>query len=149
MLFIVLFSVVTMFSNFQATFLLISPKVFGICTPNFTTRVRKIWLNFWYQNHSGFEKNWGMMLSIMSGTFKGNFLTFSLNPKIVKPIDQFKLICKSLKIFKFWVTQLVTWKVLFNHNDCIAAWTLLMVPCLFCCLRLVTKSLNTIATYNQ
>ncbi len=39
-------------------------------TPNFTTKVTKIWLNFWYQNHSGYEKNWGMMLWIMSGTFK-------------------------------------------------------------------------------
>ena len=58
MLFIVLFSVhvVTTFSNFQATFLLISTKVFGIFTPNVTTKVRKICLNFWYQNHSGFEK---------------------------------------------------------------------------------------------
>ncbi len=55
MLFIVIFSVVTMFSNFQATFLLISPKVFGICTSNFTTKVRKIWQNFWYQNQSRFE----------------------------------------------------------------------------------------------
>ena len=41
-LFIVLFSVVTTFSNFQASFPLISPKVFGIFTPNFTTKVRKI-----------------------------------------------------------------------------------------------------------
>ncbi len=57
MLFIVLFSVVTTFSNFQATFPLISPKVFGIFTPNFTTKVRK--LNFWYQNQGGFEQNWG------------------------------------------------------------------------------------------
>ena len=37
MLFIVLFSVVTTFSTFQATFLLISPEVFGILTPNFST----------------------------------------------------------------------------------------------------------------
>ena len=59
MLFIVLFSVVTSFSNFQATFLMISPKLFGICTSNFTTKVRKIWQNFWYQNQSRFEKNWG------------------------------------------------------------------------------------------
>ncbi len=35
MLFIVLFSVVTTFSNFQATFRLISPKTFGMLTPNF------------------------------------------------------------------------------------------------------------------
>ncbi len=70
MLFIVLFSVVTTFSNFQATFRLIAPKVFGIFTPNFTIKVRKILLNFWYQNHSGLEKFWGMMLWIMSGTFK-------------------------------------------------------------------------------
>ncbi len=40
MVFIVLFSVVSMFSNFQAPFLVISPKVFGILTPNFTTKVR-------------------------------------------------------------------------------------------------------------
>ncbi len=46
MLFIVLFSVVTMFANFQATFPLISPKVFGILTPNFTTKVRKYDLTF-------------------------------------------------------------------------------------------------------
>ncbi len=32
-------------------------------------QVRKIWLNVWYQNHIGFEKNLGMMLWIMSGTF--------------------------------------------------------------------------------
>ena len=54
-----LFSVVTTFSNFQATFWLISPKVFEIFTPK--PKVRKIRLNFWYQNHSGFEKT-GMML---------------------------------------------------------------------------------------
>ena len=54
---------------FQATFLLIFPKLFGIFTLKFTTKVRKIWLNFWYQNHNGFWKNWGMMLWIMSGTF--------------------------------------------------------------------------------
>ncbi len=54
-----IFSVVTTFSNFQATFPLISPKVFGIFTLNCTTKVWKILLNFWYQNHSGFEKNWG------------------------------------------------------------------------------------------
>ncbi len=59
MLFIVLFSVVTTFSNFQATFPLISPKLFGIYTSNFTTKVRKIWQNFWYQNQSRFEKKWG------------------------------------------------------------------------------------------
>ena len=41
MLFIVLFSVVTTFSNVQATPPLISPKVFGILTPNFSTKVRK------------------------------------------------------------------------------------------------------------
>ena len=72
MLFIVLFSVVNMFSNFPAILLLISPEVFGIHTPNFTTKVRKIWLNIWYQNQSDFEKKkkWGgMMLWIMSGTF--------------------------------------------------------------------------------
>ncbi len=69
-LFIVLFSEVTTLSNFQATFPLISPEAFGKFTPNFTTKVRKIRLNFWYQNHSGFEKNGGMMLWIMSGTFK-------------------------------------------------------------------------------
>ena len=57
MLFIVLFSVVTTFSNIQATFPLIAPKV--LFTPNFTTKFRKIWLNFWYQNHSGFEKFFG------------------------------------------------------------------------------------------
>ncbi len=45
MLFIVLFSVVTTFSNFKATFPLISPEVFGVLTPNFTTKVRNI--NFW------------------------------------------------------------------------------------------------------
>ncbi len=59
MLFIVLFCVVTTFSNFQATFPLISPKVFGIFTPNFKIKVRKIWQNFWYQNHRGFEKKLG------------------------------------------------------------------------------------------
>ena len=37
-LFIVLFSVVTTLSNFLATFLLISPKIFEIFTPNFTTK---------------------------------------------------------------------------------------------------------------
>ncbi len=42
MLFIVLFSVVTTFSNFQATFPMISPKLFEIFTPNFKTKVRKI-----------------------------------------------------------------------------------------------------------
>ncbi len=40
-LFIVIFSVVTMFSNFQSKFLLISPEVFGIFIPNSTTKVRK------------------------------------------------------------------------------------------------------------
>ncbi len=59
MLFIVLFCVVTTFSNFQATFLLISSKVFGIFTPNFKIKVRKIWQNFWYQNHRGVEKKLG------------------------------------------------------------------------------------------
>ncbi len=42
MLLIVLFGVVTMFCNFQATFPLISTEVFEIFTPNFTTKVRKI-----------------------------------------------------------------------------------------------------------
>ncbi len=59
MLFIVLFSVVTTFSNFQATFPLISPKVCGIFTSNFTIKVRKILLNFWYQNQSGVLKKLG------------------------------------------------------------------------------------------
>ncbi len=59
MLFTILFSVVTTFSNFQATFPLISPEVFGIFTLNFTTKVRKICLKFWYQNQGGFEKIWG------------------------------------------------------------------------------------------
>ena len=67
-MFFVLFSVVTTFSYFQATFLLISPEVFGILTPNFTTKVRKMWLNFWYQNQ---EWVTGMTLWIMSGTCKG------------------------------------------------------------------------------
>ena len=48
MLFIVLFSVMTTFFNFQATFLSNSPEIFGILT----------------------QKKWGMMLWIMSGTFK-------------------------------------------------------------------------------
>ncbi len=70
MLLIVLFSVVTTFSSFQASFPLISPTVFGILTPNFSTKVGKILLNFWYQNQSGFEKNIeGMMLWIMPGRF--------------------------------------------------------------------------------
>ena len=60
MLFIVLFGVLTTFSNyFQATFPLISNKVFKILTPNFTIRFRKMWINFWYQNQSGFEKRMG------------------------------------------------------------------------------------------
>ena len=29
-----------------------------IFTTNFSTKVRKIWLNFWYQNQNEFEKNW-------------------------------------------------------------------------------------------
>ncbi len=41
-------------------------KYFGKLTPNFSTKVRKMWFNFWYQNQSG----WGMILWIMSGTFK-------------------------------------------------------------------------------
>ena len=41
MLFIVLFSVATTFSIFQATFPLISPKVFGMLTPNFSTKSQK------------------------------------------------------------------------------------------------------------
>ena len=60
LLFIVSFSVATTFSNFQATFLLISPKIFGILTPYVTTKVRKTGLNFRYQNQSGFEKNGGL-----------------------------------------------------------------------------------------
>ncbi len=73
MLFIVLFSVVNTLSNFQATFPSISLKVFRILIPNFTTKVRKLWLNLWYQNHSGFEKKIEGMLSIMSGTFKNKY----------------------------------------------------------------------------
>ncbi len=62
-LFIVLFSVVTTLSNFQVTFPLISPKVFGILTPNFTTKVRKInGLTFGNKNQSGFGKELWMML---------------------------------------------------------------------------------------
>ncbi len=54
--FFVLFRVMTTVCNFQATFPLISPKVFGIVlTPNFATEVRKIGLYFWYQNQTGFE----------------------------------------------------------------------------------------------
>ncbi len=45
MLFIVLFSVVTTFSSFQATFLLI-PNESGIRTPNFSPKVKNIWQNF-------------------------------------------------------------------------------------------------------
>ena len=60
MLFIVLLSVVTTstLSNFQATFLLISPKLHGIFAPIFNNR-QKTWLNFWYQNQNMFEKNGG------------------------------------------------------------------------------------------
>ncbi len=69
MLFIVLFSVLTTFSNFQATFSLITPKVFGIFTPNFTTKVRKIWLNFWWvwKNFGG----WccGIIRKMLNGGF--------------------------------------------------------------------------------
>ena len=46
MLFIVLFSVVTTFSYFQTTFLVISSKVFIIFTPNFSTKIRKIMTTF-------------------------------------------------------------------------------------------------------
>ncbi len=61
------------FSHFRAIFPLISPTVLRIFTPNFTTIVRKICLDFWYPNQSGFENNWGVMLWIMSGTdFDGN-----------------------------------------------------------------------------
>ncbi len=41
MLFIVLLGVVTKFSNCQTTFPLIFPRVFGIFTPNFSTKVTK------------------------------------------------------------------------------------------------------------
>ncbi len=56
MLFIVVFSVVTTFSNFQATFPLISPKVFGMCTPNFTTKVQKYDLTFITKIRVGLKK---------------------------------------------------------------------------------------------
>ncbi len=53
-------SVVTTFSNFQATSLpLVYPKVFGIFTPNFTTKLRKIWLNFSYTKIKVGWKKWG------------------------------------------------------------------------------------------
>ena len=58
MLFVALFSVVTMFSNIQATFLLIFPKVFGILT-KCLHKSQKNMTNFWYQNQSGFENKWG------------------------------------------------------------------------------------------
>ena len=55
-LFIVLFSLMTTFSNFQATSSLSSPNIFEILTPKFTTKVRKIWLNFWYKTIVGLKK---------------------------------------------------------------------------------------------
>ncbi len=57
MLFVVIFSVVTTFSNFQATFPLISPKVFGILTSNFATKSEKYDLIFGTKIRVGL-KNW-------------------------------------------------------------------------------------------
>ncbi len=45
--------------NLQATFPLISPKVFGILTPNFTTNVRKMWQTFDTKIRMGLKKKWG------------------------------------------------------------------------------------------
>ncbi len=116
--FLVLFSVVTTFSNFQATFPLISPILFGIFTPNFTTKVRKIWLNFWYQNRSGFVKNWGMMLWIMSDTFKlhsfkhwTSALTYS-RPLLIFSVDIYLGVHTNFKIATF-----SSWHLIQNWQD--------------------------------
>ncbi len=58
MLFIILFNVVTTFSNFQVTFLLISPEVFGILTPTFSTKVRKM-TKLLVPKSEWVEKIWG------------------------------------------------------------------------------------------
>ncbi len=59
MLFIVLFSVVTTFSYFQATFPLISSKLFGICTSNFTTNSEKYDKTFGTNIRVGLKQNLG------------------------------------------------------------------------------------------
>ncbi len=71
MIFIVLFKVVNTFSNLQATFPLIffSSINFGILTLKFHHKSQKNMTKLWYQNQSGFEENWVIMLWIMSGFF--------------------------------------------------------------------------------
>ena len=107
------YSVLTMFSHFQATYLLISPKVFGILTANLSTKVRKKWQNFWYQNQSGFEKFVGMMLWIMSG----NFL-----------VIKWCITCDNFSIVTHWKSVFL-WKI----PDFF--W---FVTCLLACIRPVT-----------
>ena len=48
-----------MFSNFQATFPLIAPKVFEIFTPNFSTKVRKYERPFGNKIRVGLKNYWG------------------------------------------------------------------------------------------
>ena len=72
LLLIVLFNVVTTLSNFKATLPLISPIVYwNTCTKFHHISQKNMTKNFWYQNQNGLLG--GMMLWIMSGTFK-NFL---------------------------------------------------------------------------
>ena len=69
-IFIYCFSVVTTFSNSQATFLVsISPKVFGIFTPNLPQKSENM-TKFCTKITLGLIKIGGMMLWIMTGTFK-------------------------------------------------------------------------------
>ena len=71
MLFIILFGVVTkfflfLFFMFKQGFSLIYMEFSRLISPH---KSGKMGLDFWYQNYSMFEKR-GMMLWIMSGTFK-------------------------------------------------------------------------------
>ncbi len=65
----VLFGVVTTFSNFQATITLTSPK-FEYSHQISAQKSDKYDLTYGTKIRVGLKKNWGMMLWIMSGTFK-------------------------------------------------------------------------------
>ncbi len=144
-----LFSVVTAFSNFQATFPLISSKVFGKFTPNYTTKVRKIWQNLWYQNHSGCEKNFGGWCCVSCQARLANKIYQFYNKSMDYDNSEVEANCyvRTLLVKNFWVH-------VSTDVSCSSTWldrvTLNLFVCLFTrSLRAETRHLGSDGTRLQ
>ena len=102
---LLLFSLVwwrTTFSNFQSTFTLISPKVFGIGYSHQISaqKSEKYDKTFETKIRVGLKKFGGMMLWIMSGTFKVHHLTH-INPSILPQGGKMEFLSKKPKLFRY------------------------------------------------